>query len=90
MSAQLLARQLVHLPMVLTADPVKGRAVLPLLIQPSMLIASHLAALLQAGSGNLAGAATGYPEQVRQAAEALKGPPRCSRRSLPGQLGRRR
>ena len=87
MFAQLLARQLEHLLMVLTAESVKGRAVLPLLIQPSMLIASHLAALLQAGSGNLAGAATGYPEQVRQAAEALKGPPRCSRRSLPGQPG---
>ena len=38
-----------------------------------MLIASHLAALLQAGSGNLAGTATGYPEQVRQVAEGLKG-----------------
>jgi len=85
--AQLLARQLEHLLMVLTAESVKGRAVLPLLIQPSMLIASHLAALLQAGSGNLAGTATGYPERVRQAAEALKGPPRCSRRSLPGQPG---
>ena len=71
--------------MVLTADSVKGRAVLPLLIQPSMLIASHLAALLEAGSGNLAGTVTGYPEQARQAAEALKGSPRCSRRSLPSQ-----
>ena len=36
-----------------------------------MLIASHLAALLQAGSGNLSGAATGYPGQVRL--EGLKG-----------------
>lgn len=35
--------------MVLIAESVKGRAVLPLLIQPSMLVASHLAALLQAG-----------------------------------------
>jgi hypothetical protein len=47
--AQLLARQLEHLLMVLIAESVKGRAVLPLLIQPSMLVASHLAALLQAG-----------------------------------------
>jgi hypothetical protein len=38
-----------------------------------MLIASHLAALLQAGSGNLSGTATGYPGQARQAAEGLKG-----------------
>jgi len=38
-----------------------------------MLIASHLAALLQAGSGNLSGTATGCPGQVRQAAEGLKG-----------------
>jgi hypothetical protein len=38
-----------------------------------MLIASHLAALLQAGSFNLSGTATGYPRQVRQAAEGLKG-----------------
>jgi hypothetical protein len=53
--AQLLARQLEHLLMMLTAESVNGRAVLPLLIQPSMLIASHLAALLQAGSGNLSG-----------------------------------
>ncbi len=49
MFAQLLARQLEHLLMVLIAESVKGRAVLPLLIQPSMLVASHLAALLQAG-----------------------------------------
>jgi hypothetical protein len=38
-----------------------------------MLIASHLAAPLQAGSGNLSGTATGYPGQARQAAEGLKG-----------------
>jgi hypothetical protein len=38
-----------------------------------MLIASHLAALLQAGSVNLSGTATGYPGQARQAAEGLKG-----------------
>jgi len=38
-----------------------------------MLISSHLAALLQAGSVNLSGTATGYPGQVRQAAEGLKG-----------------
>jgi hypothetical protein len=71
--AQLLARQLEHLLMVLTAESVKGRVVLPLLIQPSMLIASHLAALLQAGSGSLSGTVTGYPGQVRQAADGLKG-----------------
>jgi hypothetical protein len=47
--AQLLARQLERLLMVMTAESVKGRAVLPLLLQPSMLVASHLAALLQAG-----------------------------------------
>jgi hypothetical protein len=58
--AELLARQLEHLLMVLTAESVKGRAVLPMLIQPSMLVASHLAALLWAGSGNLPGTATGY------------------------------
>jgi len=52
--------------MVLTAESVKGRAILPLLIQPSLLIPSHLAALLQAGSGNLSGTAAGYPEQVRR------------------------
>jgi hypothetical protein len=71
--AQLLARQLEHLVMVLTAESVKGRAVLPLLIQPSMLIASHLAALVQAGSGSLSGTVTGYPGRVRQAADGLKG-----------------
>ena len=38
-----------------------------------MLVASHPAALLRAGSGNLSGTAAGYPEQVRQAAEGLKG-----------------
>jgi hypothetical protein len=59
--AQLLARQLEHLLMVLTAESVKGRAVLPLLIQPSMLVASHLAALLQAGSASLSGTATRCP-----------------------------
>jgi hypothetical protein len=64
-SLQLLARQLEHLLMVLTAESVKGRVVLPLLIQPSILTASHLAALLQAGSGSLSGTVTGYPEQVR-------------------------
>ncbi len=41
MFAQLLAKQLEHLLMVLTAESVKGRAVPPLLIQPPMLIASH-------------------------------------------------
>jgi len=50
--------------MVLTAESVKGRVVLPLLIQPSILTDSHLAALLQAGSGSLSGTVTGYPEQV--------------------------
>ena len=58
--------------MVLTAESVKGRVVLPLLIQPSILTASHLAALLQAGSGSLSGTVTGYPEQVAdQAAPVL-------------------
>ena len=38
-----------------------------------MLIASHLAAPLQAGSGNLSGTAAGCPGQARQAAEGLKG-----------------
>jgi hypothetical protein len=50
--AQLLASQLEHLPMVLTAESVKGRAVLPVLIQPPLLIASHLPRLLQTGPGN--------------------------------------
>jgi hypothetical protein len=50
-----------------------GRGCPRLLIQPSRLIASHLAALLLAGSGNLSATAAGYPEQVRQAAEGLKG-----------------
>ena len=58
--------------MVLTAESVKGHAVLPLLIQLSMLIASHLAALLQAGSDNLSGT-TGHTEQIHRAAEGLKG-----------------
>ena len=76
--------------MVLTAESVKGRVVLPLLIQPSMLIASHLAALLQAGSGSLSGTVTGYPGQVRQAADGLKGGRRGPRGDgRPGQPGPR-
>ena len=81
--AQLLARQLEHLLMVLTAESVKGRTALPLLIQPSMLIASHLTALLQAGSGKLSVTA-GYPSRSARRPRGCREPPSCSRRSLPG------
>lgn len=50
----------------------------------TVLIASHLAALLKAGSTSVSGTAAGYPGQVRQTAEGLREPPRYSRRSLPG------
>lgn len=48
--AQFLAKQLEALLMVLVAEAVKGRADMPLVIQPAMLVAGHLAALLQAGT----------------------------------------
>ena len=72
--AQLLAKQLEHLLMVLATDSVKGRAQMPLLIHPCMLITNHLAALLQAGSDNLVGdPARSYADQISQAARELKG-----------------
>jgi len=74
--------------MVLTAESVKGRAILPLLIQPSMLIASHLAALLQAGSGNLSGTAAGYPRAGPPGSRGAEGSRRAARGDrCQGQLG---
>ncbi|MFI7639727.1 hypothetical protein [Nonomuraea sp. NPDC049400] len=58
--AQLLAEQLEHLLMVLVAGCLKGRAEMPLLIQPATPATNHLTDLLRAGSDNLADAHTGF------------------------------
>jgi hypothetical protein len=72
--AQLLAKQLQHLLMVLVTDSLKGRAEMPLLIQPAMLVTNHLADLLRIGSDNLAGTPAGsYADQITVAAQGLKG-----------------
>ncbi|WP_329248855.1 hypothetical protein OG417_02075 [Actinoallomurus sp. NBC_01490] len=72
--ALIVAKQLEALLMVLVADAVKGRADMPLVIQPAMLVASHLAALLRAGTEIAGGTpASSTADRVREAAEGLKG-----------------
>jgi hypothetical protein len=71
--AQVLAKQLEALLMVLVADAAAGRADMPLVIQPALLTAGHLATLLQAATGARPTDGGSYVARLREVAAGLTG-----------------